>query len=304
MTQLSKYGDFSKSTTRMKDLGMDETKIKKEISFACQVINGSKQLTETTIESRMKAVINIANIGLTLNPTANEAYLIKRYYNNANQCDLEVSYRGMLKLVFQEGIVKSIKTYVVHENDHFEIGNILDCKPDHHPVFKAQGDIICVYSIAEFHDGSKQMEYLRLDDINAIKEKSESYKSFKNKKISTCPWVEWEGEMCRKSNIRRFVKHLPRGENQALLNAAIEIDNRDYQASWGKRNFIESLLSTSTYEEAQKEAIENALPAMEDERANELIQELKLNQLDVTQLGAGNVSATEYAKSYKDKVRD
>lgn len=285
MTQLSKYEDFLKSQSRMKELGMDLTKIKKEISFACQVINGSKQLTETTIESRMKAVINIANVGLTLNPIAKEAYLIARYNKSTGQkdCDLEVSYLGMTKLIFQEGIVQAINTQVVHENDTIEVESLAEGKIIHKPVFKDRGSVIGVYSIATF-SGMKQAEMMTLEDLNSIRDKSEGYQAFKAEKIKQNPWNEWYGEMCRKSNIRRFIKYLPRGNNQDLLNAAIEIDNRDYQATYKKIGYIEGLLNTSAYGEAERQAIENALLTMTDERADQIIEDLKANQLNpVTQ---------------------
>lgn len=267
----------------MADLGMNPSVIKKEVSFALQAINKSSKLKECTPESKIAAVINIANIGLTLNPVAKEACLVPRWNNalKVNECSLEPMYPGLVKLLTDAGSVKSISAQIVYENDRISINKGDNQSPvTHIPELNSakKGQIIGVYAIATLIDGSRQVEWMDKLATDEIKERSETFSAYKSGKIKTCTWVTDEPEMMRKTVIKRIYKYLPRTERMQAIDNAVSIDNTDYAASNDQLAYIESLLHTSTLEQRQVDNIEMEIPVMNGKRASEVIKMLQMNQ--------------------------
>lgn len=267
----------------MQDAGFSIEKVKQEVSFALQCINKSKQLKECTQHSLMQAVLNISNIGLSLNPAAREAYLIPRWNSSlkAMEASLEPSYIGLTKLLTDSGSISSILCQLVYEHDKFEMDLANNTNPViHRPELTRakRGNITGVYALATLADGNRQVEYMCVDDVNEIRERSETYKAYLLGKIPTCTWVSDYGEMTRKTVVKRIYKYLPRTERMLQIDKAIEEDNKDYTASDDQLRYIENLLHTSTLEERQVAAIEMEMPVMNADRASEVINNLLNNQ--------------------------
>lgn len=224
---------FEPAINRMAELGMDVVQIKKEISFAIQHFNKNPKLLDTLPESRLAAVVNIANIGLTLNPVAKEAYLIPRWNKvmKGMECVLEPGYVGLVKLLTDAGSVVSVATNVVYENDLFKLDLADNQKPvTHEPelVKAKRGKIIGCYSLATLPDRSKQVEWVDVDELFKIRGRSETYSAYKDGKISTCTWVTDESEMMRKTVVKRIYKYLPRTDRMNKVDEAIGLDNTSY----------------------------------------------------------------------------
>jgi len=75
----------------------------KECSFALQHFGKNSYLNGSTTESKLQAVMNVAQVGLTLNPVLKLAYLVPRFSNGKVECFLEPSYQGLVKLVTDTG---------------------------------------------------------------------------------------------------------------------------------------------------------------------------------------------------------
>jgi recombination protein RecT len=114
---------FQQIEKKMQDAGFDVERVKREISFAVQLINKSAQLQKCSKESLMQAVLNVANVGLTLNPASKEAYLIPRWSSltNSNEACLEASYIGLVKLLTDTGSVKSMVCQLVYSATHLKL---------------------------------------------------------------------------------------------------------------------------------------------------------------------------------------
>jgi len=113
---------YEPAIAKMQEAGLDIVKIKREISFALQLLNKNQRLQECSANSKMAAIVNIANIGLTLNPAAKEAYLLPRWSSvtKENECCLEPSYIGLVKLLTDAGSIKNILCNLVNAfNDRF-----------------------------------------------------------------------------------------------------------------------------------------------------------------------------------------
>src|ERR1043166_7788210 len=81
--------------------GLDEAAFAREISFAIQLSIKNPYLKECDQTSVLRAIMNVAQIGLTLNPVSKYAFLVPRYNSQARvlECVLEPSYIGLAKLL-------------------------------------------------------------------------------------------------------------------------------------------------------------------------------------------------------------
>lgn len=274
---------FDPIAPKMQEAGFDPTRVRQEISFAVQAINKSPQLQKCSQMSLMQAVMNVSNIGLTLNPAAKESYLIPRWNNvtKQNEAALEPSYIGLVKLLTDAGSVSSILCQLVYENDQIEI-NIADNQNPvkHKPelVKSKRGNMIGAYALATLVNGNRQVEWMDKDELMGIRDRSETFKAYREGKIKSCTWVTDEGEMCRKTVAKRITKYLPRTERMEYVDKAIQVDNSDFTASNDQLSYIESLLHTSTLEDYQRTAIEDEFTLMSSLRASEVIKMLQANQ--------------------------
>lgn len=296
MSDIVKYKaqDFEKLIPEAEKINFPAHKFIKEAQFAAMILNNPKNsyLAKASRESVLRSVFQIAQVGLTLNPVAKEAFLVPRWSKDANgvECTLEPSYIGLTKLLTDSGSVKAIQVNLIYQGDDFDVNLGLETEIKHKPFYvtgRERGDIKGVYGIAILPDGNKQYEHMTIQDVFKIREKSESWIAFMDKKTKTCIWNDSEGEMVRKTLIKRMCKYLPRTQQTGHLDNAIQLANQDYEASTGQIGMIESLLSTASILESQKEEIERGLPTMNSHDAGLIIGFLQDHQPDKITSGAG-----------------
>tara|TARA_Y100000593_G_C4323318_1_gene345185 strand:- start:4808 stop:5680 length:873 start_codon:yes stop_codon:yes gene_type:complete len=256
----------------------DEQTFNKEVSFAVQIINNNSYLQDCEDTSVMQSVYNTALIGLSLNPVSKQAYLVPRYVRGRGKIAcLEPSYQGLVKLITDTGSAKQIYSHCVYEHDEFEIELGFQTNLKHLPKFKSKTITGC-YAVAVLADDTKTFEYMDIDDLYAIRDRSESYKAYAAKKVSTCIWVDHEQEMCRKTVIRRLCKYLPKSDQWNKINEAINLDESDYSATFDQVVYASTLLRSSNIDHDDRDAIERNLNTMTAEQISKLINDLKDNQ--------------------------
>lgn len=249
--------------------GLDEMVFDKEVSFAVQIAQKNPYLQKCTPESALKAILNVAQVGLTLNPVKKEAYLIPRYNSGSRTMEvcLDPSYIGLIKLVTDAGGVSSINSQLIYEGDEIEI-SLGDEKPikKHNPYFLAgneKGDIVGVYSRAILNDKTEHVEIMSRMDVLEIRSRSESYKAFSDGKIKSTTWVTDEGEMFRKTVVKRHTKYLPKSTDSEHLQNAIELSNQSMgfqePLTHGYWAFVESKLERSTLDDNEKARLADEL---------------------------------------------
>lgn len=289
---------FEAIEERCTSVGMKKETFLKEASFAVQMFNKNSYLNSATQESKLRCVYNVALTGLTLNPVQKLAYLVPRYNSqiNALEACLEPSYVGLVKLVTDTGSAKSVTANIVYQGDTFEL-DLFNNTAKHTPFSftgKDKGQIIGCYVRTVLMDGGIQIEWMTKAETDEIKTRSESYKSYLAGKAKSCIWVSDETEMMRKTVIKRATKYLPRTEQWERLQNAISIDNEDYKATDSQIQYIESLLSNCSLDVEVVLDIEREMNTCNRDRAGEIIEMLKQNQLDpITQTGiynAGDIS--------------
>ena len=309
MTGLIKKETFAPIETRFVEL-VDKNTFAKEVSFAIQHATKNKQLQKCTKDSVLQSVMNVAQVGLTLNPVSAEAYLIPRWVGKDDQgnsiyhCVLEPSYQGLVKLVTDTGSVENISCYAVFLYDEFEVS--LGTNPDikHIAKFKRK-EITHVYAIAQLPGGQKIVEVMTIADCYDVRDKSESYKAWLKNKNLSCPWIEWEQEMCRKCCIKRIVKYLPKSKKWEHLREAISLDNNDYDLDpiGKKAMYLGVLIENAAMDDDAKVSIEKQITdGMTIDEANKLINNLKEMQLDPIADSGGVGGEKEIAESVRRRV--
>lgn len=109
---------------------------------------------------------------------------------------------GILKKCRNSGELSSIEAHTVHANDKFSYRIGIDDQPVHEPEwFGDRGDIVGVYAVAKLKDGSRVSEIMSRAEVESVRAVSRAKDSG--------PWVQWWGEMARKSVLRRLSKRLP-----------------------------------------------------------------------------------------------
>lgn len=187
-----------------------------EAGFAIQALQGSEYALKVARENRqsvVNAVTNVAAIGLSLNPAKKHAYLLPRKIGGATKIVLAISYPGLIELATSSGSILWAQAAVVHEKDAF-VYNGMGHQPTHSfpPFAKDRGPIVGVYCVAKTADGDHLTEMMSVDEVNAIRDRSDAWKSYQAGKVKSCPWATDWAEMAKKTVVIRANKYWPKTE--------------------------------------------------------------------------------------------
>lgn len=200
----------------------------KEASFATQALKDNQYLCGIAYQnpdSLKMAVVNVAAIGLTLNPVRSLAYLVPR----DGKVSLDVSYRGYLQLAIDSGAIMWGKAEIVYSDDTF-VYNGMGAEPTHNfNPFGERGEIIGAYCVVKTPSEDYLVEMMKIDDIYNIRDRSKSWIAHKKKGVS-CPWATDEGEMIKKTVIRRAYKTWPiPSENKKRMESLVDATSEDHE---------------------------------------------------------------------------
>lgn len=256
-----------------------EDNYKREVSFAIQAANGNTQLQQATHDSICKAIYNLSITGLSLNPILKLAYLTPRKNGDYVEALLMPSYQGLVKLLKDSGCVKQVYAHCRFDGDDFEYSLGTEVTIKHTPKFTSK-KLIGVYAVAILPDGEKIVEYMNLEEVEEIRSRSDGYRAFKKGLIKSTPWVTDEAEMFRKTAIRRIFKYVPKTSNYNRVAEAIALDEKEFPATLGQEQYIESLVRTSSYNHDTQEMILAKFGEMTNGEAENIIADLQLNQMN------------------------
>jgi recombination protein RecT len=191
----------------------------REAGFAIQLLGGNDYAMKMAMANRqsvINAVVNVAAIGISLNPAKKQAYLVPR---DGKIC-LDISYMGLLDLAIQSGSIMWGQAEIVHDGEDFEL-NGFDKPPTHkrNPFAKTKGAIAGAYTVVKTRDGDYLTTCMSIDDIHDIRNRSTAWKSGR-----ACPWKTDEGEMIKKTVIKRAYKMWPKTDR---LDGAVHYLNTD-----------------------------------------------------------------------------
>lgn len=191
-----------------------------ESQFAGQAIAKNDKLSMCTPDTVKDSIINVAAIGLTLNPALGFAYLVpesQKIGNDwVNQCTLKISFKGLLKIANDSGSVLWVKAEIVRDQDTFIYKGPCDMpKHEFNPFSGDRGPTVGVYCVAKTFEGDYLVDIMDLAEINKIKDCA------KTKGV----WDKWLDEMAKKAIIKRASKQWPRKDQSNRLETAVAILN-------------------------------------------------------------------------------
>lgn len=225
----------------------NSVKWESESQFALQAFQANDFLAKTALSnpvSAQNAIINVAAIGITLNPAQKLAYLVPR---NKGVC-LDISYMGLMHLAMETGSIRWGQAVIVYANDKFKRVGI-DRAPLHEvDEFGDRGEPVGVYCVVKTSDGDYLTETMKRSDIEDIRDRSMAWKMHISRG-KPCPWSTDALEMWRKTVVKRASKYWPKVER---LNNAIEYLNNDSYEGFEKEPVL-AHYSESEVKELQKE---------------------------------------------------
>lgn len=177
----------------------------REAGFAIQILTGNDyamKIATSNRQSVINAVTNVGAIGISLNPAKRQAYLVPR---DGRIC-LDISYMGLLDLAIQSGSIMWGQSELVYKADRFELQGF-DRPPVHNrdPFAQDRGEIVGVYVVVKTRDGDYLTTTMSISDVYDIRDRSQSWKSGQKG-----PWKTDEGEMIKKTVIKRAYKLWPK----------------------------------------------------------------------------------------------
>jgi phage RecT family recombinase len=200
-------------------------KFESECLFAKQQIMAndlSVKTAQNRPDSLKSAILNVAAIGISLNPATAHAYLVPR----DGQIRLNMSYRGLVKLATDSGAIEWAKAVLVYEGDQFTWRGPAE-PPIHEADVFADGRIDAAdplknlkggYCLAKLATGEYMVDVMTAGEILEVKNSS---------KARNGPWSgKWAGEMAKKTLVKRASKSWPQSSGRDRLDTAIHVLNQ------------------------------------------------------------------------------
>ena len=175
------------------------------------------------------AAMEAAALGLEPNTPTQECWILPRRVNIGTkqkpvwrqEAELQIGYRGLLKLARRSGEVKTIYANVVREGDEFDYHYGLESDHlEHKPKPGNEGQLQYAYAVVRFNNGGYNFVVLDEAAVKARRAMSRGADS------AYSPWVKWEPQMWTKSAIRALMAYVPQSPE---LSRAVENDGQALQ---------------------------------------------------------------------------
>ena len=184
--------------------------VNKFISVAKLTLNKNPKLLQADKTSLMQTFMKAAQDGLYLD--GREAAAVQ-YGNQVNYLPM---VEGVIKLMHNSGLIKTISAEVVYENDCFEYELGSNPHVKHIPLLVGnKGNRICVYCYVQTANDGEYIEIMNMDDLDKCKQQAKGASS------PHSPWVKWFDQMAKKTVIHRIAKRLPKND---AISSVVRID--------------------------------------------------------------------------------
>jgi len=184
---------------------------KAESQFALQALNKNDTLAKCNPLTVQSAIINVAAVGLTLNPVDAYAYLVPR----KGECTLAISFKGLIKVATDAGGIAWVRAEVVKKEDTFVFKGVSELPQHDMQPFSDRGDTVGVYCVAKTTEGDYLVDIMSSEEIAKIRDCA----------MTKAVWDKWPDEMSKKAIIKRASKQWPRTDTSPRLHKAIEVIN-------------------------------------------------------------------------------
>jgi len=177
------------------------------LRIAVTVIKRNPKLQECTQDSLLSSIMTASQMGIEVD--GRNGHLVPRWNSKlgCNEAQFQPDYKGIVGLVRMNDKVLDIYAELVREHDEFEIVKGLHRDLIHKiDIRKPRGKIVGAYAVILYTKDVTSFEFMDLEELYAIRERSDGWKAYTAKKISTCTWLTDEGEMCKKTVLKRLMK--------------------------------------------------------------------------------------------------
>lgn len=186
---------------------MDTPKLKKALK------------TEQGKANLYNALKHAASIGLSLNPLKKQACLIAYESKDGLQIDYQIMKDGYMQLALNSGKVEYITSFIVFENDEFNLSKSM--AGDNYifkPAKKDRGKIIGFMAALKTVSGIGHIKYMTKDEVNEIRDK---YSIMYQKNKENSPWHKSYPGMGLKTVLKALFRSVSISQN---LTEAIKTD--------------------------------------------------------------------------------
>jgi recombination protein RecT len=160
--------------------------------------------------SVFSSILTCAEFGLSPTAQMGECWLIPY----GNECQFQIGYQGLSKLMYRNPDVQNISSECVYENDDFEYELGLNPTLSHKPTSVDRGQLIAVYCVVRFKNQDPIFKVMNIDDLRAIQTLSKAG----NRSI----WFtskDPENWMSKKTCFKQLCKLLPKNLNMSKVIA-------------------------------------------------------------------------------------
>lgn len=170
-------------------------------------------LAECSQRSLFSSILKAAADGLVLD--GREAALVVFNGKNGKEANYIPMFPGVIKKVRQSGEISVFNSFVVYQNDEFEVHYGMEPSLTHRPTIEGDaGPAIGAYAVCHFKDGGVDVEFMTKGEIERIRQMS------KGKNLA--PWKDHWPEMARKTVIHRISKRLPMSPEASVMMRRLE----------------------------------------------------------------------------------
>lgn len=204
--------NFSGEISKALPKGMEAVQFTRD---AMTAFKNSPKLREVDPTSFMGALMTCAQLGLRPGVGAlGEAWILPF----KGQAQFIIGYQGMISLAHRSGLLDSVTTRMVHENDEFSVQYGTEDKLVHRPPTKGpRGEAIGYYCVVKVKGGGYVFEYMTRQEMEAHRDEFAMARS--GGRI-VGPWRDNFDAMARKTMVRRLWPYMPRSAAMTLAQAA------------------------------------------------------------------------------------
>ncbi len=175
------------------------------VRLVIAALQGTPALLDCDRASLYRAVMTCAQLGLEPDGVLGQAGLVP----SRGKVQLVPGYQGLIALARDSGQIPSINAQAVHRNDHFDYAYGLNERLEHVPGGGDRGEITHFYAYAKLKDGGHCFDVMSRVEVDAARDRGESYQDYLAGRSEGSPWVNGYAEMGKTTVILRIARFLP-----------------------------------------------------------------------------------------------